>query len=223
LNPGVVSQIAQWDSIVPSVHKATGATLITYDRQGFGTSTIDTSNYSILNEIQGLEKGLRKLGYNTAPTILVSHSLGAFYARVYASRQQRIVKGILMLDPRIPSSGDMVFARNVNKSLDHSALKKESLGLYYVLTNMEKAIDFVGRTKLKTGLSVSVVMAEAGPFDTASDNERFKADERDFVKEGTNRQLIEAKGSTHNIPAGQPQFVIKEIISFYNKNMSLTD
>jgi pimeloyl-ACP methyl ester carboxylesterase len=207
--------ITQWDSISVPIHRATGATLISYDHQGFGNSTIDTANYNILNEVKSLETGLRKLGYDKKPLIIVSHSLGAFYARVYTSRNANLVKGIIMLDPRIPSPGDIAFARNVTKSLNHATLKKESLAMYYLLINMERTIGFVKGTKLKSKLPILDIMAETGPFELTSDNERFKSDQRTFVMQGSNRTLLYAKGSTHNIPLDQPQLVINEIISFY--------
>lgn len=209
--------LAQWDSIVTPVHKLTGATIITYDRQGFGNSSMDTANYTILNEIKGLETGLRKLGYGSKPTLLVGHSLGAFYTRVYASRNIGHTKGIVMLDPRIPSVADRAFARSVYELLDTAALKKESFSLYYVLANMERNSEFVSLTPIKPRLPILNVMAETGPFDSLSDNERFQSEQRSFVKEGTNRVLVRAKGSTHNIPLDQPQLVIEQIVSSYRK------
>jgi pimeloyl-ACP methyl ester carboxylesterase len=95
--------VTQWDSIAMTLHHAIKATLITYDRQGFGKSSMDTSNYTILNEIKGLEYSLRKLGYASSPIMLVSHSLGGFYSRLYSSRHPKQIKGIVLLDPRIPS------------------------------------------------------------------------------------------------------------------------
>jgi pimeloyl-ACP methyl ester carboxylesterase len=209
--------VAQWDSIITPVHSRTGATIITYDRQGFATSGFDTANYTILNEIKGLETGLRKLGYGSKPILLVGHSLGAFYTRVYASRNVAHTKGIVMLDPRIPSFADMAFARSVYYSLDSVTLKKESLALYYVLANMERNSNFVRRVPVKPGLPILNVMAETGTFDSISDNERFQSDQRSFVKEGSNRVLLLAKGSTHNIPLDQPQLVIDQIVSYHKK------
>lgn len=211
--------LAQWDSIVTPVHRLTGATIITYDRQGFGTSGLDTANYTILNEIKGVETGLRKLGYGSKPMLLVGHSLGTFYARVYASRNVEHTKGIVMLDPRIPSFEDMAFARSVYRTLDSVTLKKESFALYYVLANMERNSAFVRRIPIKPGLPILNVMAETGPFDSISDNERFQSNQRSFVKEGSNRVLLHAKGSTHNIPLDQPQLVIDQIVSFYKKHL----
>lgn len=111
---------------------------------------------------------------------------------VYASRNVAPTKGIVMLDPRIPSFADMAFARSVYLSLDSITVKKESLALYYVLANMERNSDFVRRTPNKPGLPILNIMAETGPFDSVSDNERFQSDQKSFVIEGPNRMLLQA-------------------------------
>ena len=53
----------QWDSISTVVHRKLNATVITYDRQGFGQSGLDTAKFDILNEVRGLEFALQRLGY----------------------------------------------------------------------------------------------------------------------------------------------------------------
>src|SRR6201986_5253813 len=58
-----------WDTILKPIAAITGATLITYDRSGFEKSELDTSNqdldkHGILHSIEGLEIGLKKLGYS---------------------------------------------------------------------------------------------------------------------------------------------------------------
>ncbi|MHA4742014.1 alpha/beta fold hydrolase [Dyadobacter sp. MSC1_007] len=69
--------------------------------------------------------------------VLVGHSLGGFYNHVYAARHPGQVKGIVMLDPRIPSFEDMAFARNYFKALDRKDFEPEYLSLYHLLANME--------------------------------------------------------------------------------------
>ena len=77
-----------WNSLLKPVAELTRATLITYDRAGFGTSEFDSTKHGLLAGVEALETGLRKLGYNQDscwwPTLL-----GAFMP-VYM--QQDILK-----------------------------------------------------------------------------------------------------------------------------------
>jgi len=207
----------QWDSISRVLHRKLDATIITYDRQGFGKSGLDTLQYNILNEVRGLESGIEQLGYGKSNMLLVSHSLGAFYARLYANRHPHLIKGIIMLDPRIPSKADVKFAKGIFKNLDRNEFGKEQLGLYYVLAAMERNSDFVRKKHIAATIPILVVMAEQGPFDIKKENDRFKFAQRKFINSVQNASLVYAKGSAHNIPQDKPELVILEISKFYRK------
>ncbi|RYE18861.1 MAG: alpha/beta hydrolase [Sphingobacteriaceae bacterium] len=210
----------QWDSIGHALHSRLGATIITYDRQGMGKSGLDTAHYNLLNEIKGLETGLRQLGFVNSKVVLVCHSLGAFYGRLYAARHPNLVKGIVMLDPRIPSLADMAFAKSVMAGISRKQFKKEELGLYYVLAQMENNSDYLRKVNVPEHIPVLDIMAEQGPFTGKADNKRFKSDQRRFVKQASNRTLIYAKGSSHNIAFDKPLLVITQVTYFY-KHLSI--
>ena len=70
-----------WNDIIDLIAKKTNATIITYDRIGYGKSRIKSNStkktHGILANVIALEKGLEKLGYKKELTF-VSHSLGGF-------------------------------------------------------------------------------------------------------------------------------------------------
>ena len=211
---------AQWDSISTVLHRKLNATIITYDRQGFGKSGLDTLKFNILNEVKGLEYALEQLGYANKYKLLVCHSLGAFYSRLYAFRHPSLVKGIIMLDPRIPSYSDMEFAKSMSSKLNRSDFSRDELSLFYVLTEMERNSDFIRTKTIPSNIPILDIMAEQGPFDTKKDNDRFKSAQRIFINKRTNGNLVVAKGSSHNIPQDKPNIVISEILKFYRKYLN---
>jgi pimeloyl-ACP methyl ester carboxylesterase len=208
---------SQWDSIATALHHELDATVITYDRAGFGKSTLDTANYSILQEIKSLEMALTSFGYGNGSLVLVGHSLGGFYNRVFAARHPEPVKGVVMLDPRIPSHEDMSFARTYFQTLDRKDFEAEYLSLYHLLANMERNSDYVRQLPLPAHIPVLVVMAENGPFTEQKENERFQEAQRNFVKANDNRRLVVAEGSSHNIPSDRPGLVIELVKKFYSE------
>lgn len=210
----------QWDSISSALHRQLDATIITYDRQGFGKSGLDTLQYSILDEVMGLESAIEQLGYGKSKMLLVSHSLGAFYSRLYANRHPLSIKGIIMLDPRIPSKSDMKFAKRIFKNLSRNEFSKEELGLYYVLAAMERNSDFVRKKSIAATIPILNVMAEQGPFDSKEENDWFKSAQRKFISNRQNAEVVYAKGSSHNIPQDKPEIVIREISKFYRKYLN---
>ena len=217
---GGALDVGQWDSISTALHRKLNATIITYDRQGFGKSGLDTLHYNILNEVKGLEFAIEQLGYAKSHMLLVSHSLGAFYSRLYANRHPLFIKGIIMLDPRIPSREDMKFAKKTFTNLNRNDFKKEELGLYYVLAAMERNSDFVRKKSIAETIPILNIMAEQGPFDTKKENDGFKSAQRKFIKSRRNASLLFAKGSSHNIPQDKPELVIHEIEKFYRRYLN---
>jgi pimeloyl-ACP methyl ester carboxylesterase len=209
----------QWDSISTVLHDKLNATIITYDRQGFGQSELDTTKFNILNEIKGLELALKRLGYANRSKLLVCHSLGAFYTRLYAFRNPYLVKGIIMLDPRIPSYADMKFARSISTKLIRNNFNKDELGLYYVLMAMERNSDFLRTKSIPPYIPIVDIMAEKGPFDLEEENVRFKLAQKNFINKRAHACLVFAKGSSHNIPQDQPDLVISEVLKFYSQNL----
>ena len=210
---------SQWDSIATVVHHQLQATVITYDRAGFGKSSFDSVNYTILQEIKSLEAALHQLGYRDSKLLLVGHSLGGFYSRLYAARHPAQVKGIILLDPRIPSYADMRFAKKYFQSLNRKDYEADYLSLYYLLARMERTSDYVRQVSLPGAIPVLDIMAERGPFSDAKQNERYKADQRRLVKAYPNRSLLLAKGSSHNIPHDKPALVIEQVVNFYKKHL----
>ncbi|MET3115677.1 pimeloyl-ACP methyl ester carboxylesterase [Pedobacter sp. CG_S7] len=209
----------QWDSISTVLHGELNATIITYDRQGFGQSGLDTSKFNILDEIKSLELALERLGFANKSKLLVCHSLGAFYSRLYAFRNPYLVTGIIMLDPRIPSYADMRFARSVSSKLTRADFSEKDLGLYYVLAKMERNSDFLRKKSIPANIPIVHIMAEQGPFDTKEENDRFKSAQKNFLKTRANASSVYAKGSSHNIPQDKPDIVVSEILNFYRQNL----
>jgi pimeloyl-ACP methyl ester carboxylesterase len=208
---------SQWDSIATILHHQLQTTVITYDRAGFGKSTLDTAQYTILQEIKCLEAALTNLGYENASFLLVGHSLGGFYNRVFAARHPSHVKGIVLLDPRIPSYEDMSFARSYFQSLDRKGFEAGYMNLYHLLANMERNSNYVRQLPIPPDIPILNIMAETGPFAETKENERFQAAQRKLVNENKNRRLVLAKGSSHNIPYDKPGLVIKLIGNFYRE------
>lgn len=114
----------------------------------------------------------------------------------------------------------MAFARKVMLGIYPKQFKQKELGLYYLLAQMESNSDYLRTVKVPSRIPILDVMADQGPFEGKADNERFKSDQRRFVKEASNRTLVFAKGSSHNIALDKPALVITQVTYFY-KHLSI--
>lgn len=206
-----------WNGLLSPLHDSTGATLITYDREGFGKSELDTTDLNIISEIKGLEIALKKLGF-TNKYFLVAHSLGGNYAMEFIDRNEKKVTGGVFIDIVSPCFMTEEKAMEIKKIFKDSleVIKKESLGFYYLVQNYEytsKVMREAART-IKTPLAI--ICSDTPPWH-GSDSAKWKKCLEIFAAGFSNRRYILAKKCGHFVFIDNPNLVINEIIRQYRK------
>ncbi|WP_059283765.1 alpha/beta fold hydrolase [Bacillus coahuilensis] len=78
---------------------ATFATVVTYDRGGYGWSEKASSDRTGVNIAKELYSALKKEDIE-GPYILVGHSLGGMYSRLFAKLYSDEVEGVVLIDSR---------------------------------------------------------------------------------------------------------------------------
>lgn len=208
-----------WKDLLKSIHDSTGATLITYDRAGLGLSEIDTLKINISTEVKALEIGLHKLGFSKN-IFIVSHSFGSYYSTLFALENSKKVKGIVLIDGLTPCYFTEQRARETKESIsndDWLLIKKEAIGLYYVLNNLENIYEYTKDKQIPAHIPLTVIGADIPP-------PIVKAIERDEWKnclkafgELHNHSYILAKNCGHKVWKDNPSLVTNEIITLYRK------
>lgn len=96
----------------------TNAACIEYDRNGLGQSEIDTTIKNDNQVVERLHKLLTTLNIK-APYLLVGHSIGGPYIRLFASKYPSEVAGLVFIDPTdyMLTKKEDEYAQKVSKSL----------------------------------------------------------------------------------------------------------
>jgi len=138
--------------ILKPIADVSGATLITYSRAGFGNSELDTTNqdidkHGVLNGVEGLEAGLRKLGYD-GNIMLVACSYGNYLVTLYASRHPKLVKTAVLIDGVHVSFFTDAYVDNEMKERirDTARLRNAGLAVYYQSLNLRNTVELMRRT-----------------------------------------------------------------------------
>ena len=209
-----------WNSILDKTSEITNAPLITYDRAGFGKSTIDTlqtdeSKHGIMSSIEDLEIGLKKLGYNKE-IILVSHSYGGYLSKLYASRHPKLVKGVVLIDVNHNYFEDGVIEKEL--------LKQEKLipqwkinnkGTYFMSATILETVKIMRTISIPQNIPV-VDFVNGIPFLKAPEEiERWKECHKKYVDNNPNVTGITANDCGHGIWIGNPSLVITTIAKMY--------
>ncbi|HEX8549160.1 MAG TPA: alpha/beta hydrolase [Cytophagaceae bacterium] len=206
-----------WKQLLKPLHDSLGAPLITYDREGFGKSEIDTTDLNIVTEAKGLEIALRKLGFDEK-FFLVAHSLGGNYAMVFCNRNPNKVVGGVFIDIVSPQFMTRNKALEIKNTFEDSldVIKKESLGFYYIIKNYEYTNMVMREVAPSIKIPLTIICADKPPFD-GSEGVRWKQCMKKFASESSNRRYLIAKNSGHYIFIDNSKLVIREIIKRYKQ------
>jgi pimeloyl-ACP methyl ester carboxylesterase len=210
-----------WADIAKPIHDLTGTTLITYDRAGFGRSELNSKDqavekHGIQNGVEELEESLKQLGYN-GKIMLVAHSYGALYGKLYAARHPALVKEVVFID----GSSACWFTEDWLKDFalkrqDEDKRTTERSGAFYQSENLPKTVEILRSTDFPSSIPVIDLVSEHPPFSDSGDVTRWKECHRQFVSAQPNRQGITAHGSGHYIYRDNPSLVIDAIIKAYS-------
>lgn len=207
-----------WDNILEKLHAATGATLIAYDRTGFGKSEVNPnltndSDFGILNGITELETGLAKLGYD-GDIILVPHSYGGFYTTLYAARHPEKVKYVVRIDANLVGhyTDDVLTAMEAEAAPPKTP---ETLGNYYLVKTYPETVKLLRTIDFPSNVPVlDITSPLQGPYPDWYWALRNTA-HNEFVAAEPNRVALIAEGSGHYIFEDNPALIINAISKAY--------
>lgn len=208
-----------WNNILKPIADITGTTLITYDRAGFGKSSIDTNKHGILNGVKGLETGLKKLGYN-GNIMLVAHSLGGFYTTLYASRNPEKVKAAVLFDVSHMCFYNEKRVKATQAIIDKQLKSKKDLGNYYISMDFLNTIDVMQKAPFPLNIPVLDIVSDRTPFSDTTDIKDWKLCHQQFGVSAPNRKGMIAYGTGHYIFMDNPALAVDAVVMQY---ASLTD
>lgn len=219
---GSGTDVTIWGEFLQPIADITHATLITYARPGFGKSELDTSNrdvdkHGILQGIQGLETGLKKLGYDK-DIMLVAHSFGGFCATLFAARHPETVKAAVLIDANHVGWFTDAYVENSMKERRKNAAERKytDTAVYYQSLNLQNTVALLRRSPFPANIPVIDLVAEyVPPFPDSAGAVRWKAIHQQFAEAQPTRQGITAYGCAHFIFRDNPALAIGAVAKAY--------
>jgi pimeloyl-ACP methyl ester carboxylesterase len=218
LDSGGGEYSSQWKDIVPKLHAATGATVITYDRAGLGKSDVVPGPWKVGSAVSDLKAGLVQLGV-TKDVTLVSHSQAGEIANYLAKDDPEMLSGAVLVDANLPQFfTDKEIPRLVAATTPQvDAAKKdpekpENRQLISTADGFAAAHQAFHKVTWPDSVPATVIVSEKTPFDgSPEDAQHWRDAAASFAQEAPNRTLITAKGTSHEVPTERPDLVLKAI------------
>ena len=214
-----------WREIVPAVASRTGAQLITYDRAGFGKSDLAPGQYSIIQEVEALENGLRQLKVN-GDLILVAHSYGGFLATLFAARNPSRVKGLVLIDANLAAFFKDAVVEQLTV-LQQGVLEQVKNDNHRIAAPLERllaafpeTVQTMREVSLPPNLRISDIVAEKALIPPPNEElgpggAAWLRAHQEFDKAAPNRRGVMASGSGHIVMRDRPELVVDEIVAMF--------
>ena len=202
-----------WDQVVAAISGA--ARTVQYNRAGFGKSPLNRFPRTAEQIAKELHAALisAKVG---PPYILVGHSAGGIYVRVFAHLFPSDVAGIVLVDPASESLYSMIAQEDpaLWKALLDD-LKNAPPGAN---AQMDANATTVDEVKADWPLpSVPVVLISATKFLTPEWRSKLTSLQTTLVKQIPGARQVEATGCPHNIPSECPTVVSDAVLAMIAK------
>ena len=206
----------EWQPVLELLHQATGATLITYDRAGFGGSSLDSARTALPQQVADLKTGLGQLHLDQ-DFLLVAHSFGGYFTTLFAATYPRQVRGAVFIEA---TQAAFWTDAQVSSFLQEYApvkekVRKDAPGRYWMYVDMPRITRQMRQVQFPASIPATVLVAGQPPFATADENARWDQAQRQFATHAPNRRLLLVPHSGHYIMRDQPAVVVRAIGQLY--------
>lgn len=209
---------AQWNKIITALSSKIDNTIVSYDRAGYGNSSLPRQPYKIETEVSWLEQSLAQLGL-TEPIIYVGHSYAFYLLQTYQHKYPDSVATVIYVDPiTIDFIDAMGGIEQELKHFDPALLPNNKLGkaLLRETEAMPNTYEKVKKLKVATDHNCVVISAQSPEWSSKQEVKHWKLGQQKLVKH-CNSNIIIAPDSGHDVPSDSPETIIKAIVNMLEK------
>jgi len=214
----------EWNVLAPRLAQETGATVIAYDRAGFGKSDLPETKYDLREDTAALWRGLRALDLDKN-LILVGHSYGGFLIRFEAAEHPDSVRGMVFVDPftvefvdtfgveycdNHPMMGKLPFDTSRPETL--SKLQRAMIRMVGApASNLAEKIAVVREAVVPEGIPVRLITAGIAFLPKPEEWKAWREAQERLTASIKGAVLVVAEKSGHMIPFSQPDLLVSVI------------
>jgi pimeloyl-ACP methyl ester carboxylesterase len=214
----------EWNALAPRLARETGATVIAYDRAGFGKSDLPETKYDLREDTAALWRGLRILGFDRN-LILVGHSYGGFLIRFEAAEHADSVLGLIFVDPftvelvdifgieycdNHPMMGKLPFDTSHPETL--SKIQRAEVRMVGApVSNLAEKIDIMRKAVVPEGIPVRVITSGTAFLPKPEEQKAWRESHERLTASIKGAKLVVADKSGHMIPWNQPDLIVSVV------------
>jgi len=224
LEAGGAMDSTEWNVLAPRLARETGATVIAYDRAGFGKSDLPETKYDLREDTAALWRGLRTLGLDRN-LVLVGHSYGGFLIRFEAAEHPDAVRGVVFVDPFTVEFVDIFGIEYCNNhpmmgKLPFDTSRPETLSKFQRAcvrmtgapgSNLAEKIAVMRQAVISEGIPARVITSGIAFLPKPEEQKAWRESHERFTAAIKGATLVVAEKSGHMIPFSQPDLIVSVV------------
>lgn len=209
LEGGFGTGIASWSTVQREIAKF--AQVVSYDRAGLGQSEPGPKPRDAKQIATELHAALQKAGIKP-PYVLVGHSLGGPFVRVFASMYSTEIAGLVLIDPAQETFHVWMKANLPSAFKEEEAkLAKAPQGLRDEYAAIDAIYEQARAAKIPAGIPVTLLTGMQGEGIRAEARIVWAEKHKEWIEKVPGGKRIVAEKSGHFIQAEEPALVIETI------------
>lgn len=206
---GFGTGIGSWSTVQKDV--AAFAQTVSYDRAGIGQSDPGPKPRSAKQIATELHKALEKSGVKP-PYVMVGHSFGGIYVRVFADMYPKEVVGMVLIDPSQESFNDWLKKNEPDRlKAAQSNIAKASEGVQVEFAAVDASYEQARVAKVPAGIPVTILSAAKDETLPAEAQRVWIEKHKEWAATIPGSKHIVLEKTTHFIQVQQPALVLDTI------------
>jgi pimeloyl-ACP methyl ester carboxylesterase len=206
---GFGAGLESWANVQSSTAKF--ARTLSYDRAGIGQSEAGPKPRAAKQIAQELHVALQKAGI-APPYVLVGHSFGGIYVRVFADMYPKEVAGMVLIDPSQETFDDWTKTHpEAQRAARDEEIAKVPLGVRDESAEVSASYAQARAAKVPAGIPVILLTAMKDDTMPATVRKVWAQMHEDWITKVPGAKHVVVENSGHFIQAEQPQVVIDAI------------
>jgi pimeloyl-ACP methyl ester carboxylesterase len=206
---GFGAGIGSWSRVQKDV--AAFAQTVSYDRAGLGQSDLGPKPRSAKQIATELHVALQKSGIKP-PYVMVGHSFGGIYIRVFADMYPKEVVGMVLIDPSQESFNDWLKKNQPDRlKASEAGIAKAGEGVQAEFASVDTSYSQARVAKVPAGIPVTLLTATVDDTMPAEGRKLWIEKHKEWLATVPGSKHMVVEGASHFIQAQQPSLVIEAI------------